>query len=254
MTTLALYCNKGGVGKTTAAVNLAYLASRAGLNTLIVDLDPQSSASYFFRIKPRLKRGARGLTRAGKALDRSIKGTDYLSLDMLPADFSHRHLQLEFHDSKRSKLRLAKTLEPLNTEYDLIVFDCAPTIDLVAENIFNAAEVLLVPLIPTTLSLRSHHELCVFLERQDYRSLRVHGFLSMVDERKKMHRDLSGVMRQEFGGILQSTIPYLSQVEQMGVRREPLPAFSLRSRAALAYQALWREVEALLVKGGPSKV
>lgn len=250
MTTLALYGNKGGVGKTTAAVNLAWLASQGGLTTLIVDLDPQGSASYFFRIKPRIRRGARGLTKGGKALHNSIKGTDYPSLDMLPADFSHRHLQREFSSSKRSRRRLARTVKPLRREYDLIIFDCAPTIDLVAENIFTAAQLLLVPLVPTTLSLRSHRELLAFLAREGYDSLQVHGFLSLVDERKRLHRELAEDMRREFGGLLGSTIPYLAQVEQMGVRREPLPAFSSRSRAALAYRELWRELEGLIFERG----
>jgi chromosome partitioning protein len=65
MTTLALYSNKGGVGKTAAAVNLAYLAAQAGLSTLICDLDPQSSATFYFRVKPRLKRKARSQAEKG---------------------------------------------------------------------------------------------------------------------------------------------------------------------------------------------
>ena len=74
MTTLALYGNKGGVGKTTAAVNLAWLASQGGLTTLIVDLDPQGSASYFFRIKPRIRRGARGLTKGARPSTTASRG------------------------------------------------------------------------------------------------------------------------------------------------------------------------------------
>ena len=76
--------------------------------------------------------------------------------------------------------------------------------------------------------------------------MRVRGFLSLVDERKRLHRELAEAMRREFGDLLGTTIPYLAQVEQMGVRREPLPAFSSRSRAALAYRALWREIEGLI--------
>ena len=118
-----------------------------------------------------------------------------------------------------------------------------------AENIFTAAQLLLVPLVPTTLSLQSHRELLAFLAREGYDSLQVHGFLSLVDERKRLHRELAEVMRREFG-VLGSTVPYLAQVEQMGVRREPLPAFSSRSRAALAYRALWRELEDLIFERG----
>ena len=88
MTTLALYSNKGGVGKTAAAVNLAYLAAQSGLTTLICDLDPQASTTYYFRVKAKLKPKAKGLISGQKQIDRSIKGTDYEKLDLLPADFS----------------------------------------------------------------------------------------------------------------------------------------------------------------------
>ena len=94
MTTLALYSNKGGVGKTATAVNLAYLAAQSGKTTLICDLDPQASATFYFRVKPRLKRKAQGFVKVGKPIDRSIKGTDYEGLDLLPADFSHRNLDI----------------------------------------------------------------------------------------------------------------------------------------------------------------
>jgi len=224
MTTLALYSNKGGVGKTAAAVNLAYLAAQAGLSTLICDLDPQSSTTFYFRVKPKLKRKARGLVTGGKGVDRSIKGTDYENLDLLPADFSHRNL------------------EPLREEYDLIVLDCPPTINIVAENVFNAADRLLVPLIPTTLSVRTHEQLLAFLKENGYASDNVYAFFSMVDRRKKMHRDTAIALLGQFDGILRSPIPYLSHVEQMGVYRKPVPAFAPGSPAAQAYQALWAEV------------
>ena len=73
MTTLALYGNKGGVGKTAAAVNLAYLAAQSGRSTLICDLDPQSSTTYYFRVKPKLKRKARGFERGGNQYSGVLK-------------------------------------------------------------------------------------------------------------------------------------------------------------------------------------
>ena len=76
MTTLALYSNKGGVGKTAAAVNLAYLAAQSGKSTLICDLDPQGASTYYLRVKPKVKREARGFAKAGQAIEDSIKGTD----------------------------------------------------------------------------------------------------------------------------------------------------------------------------------
>jgi cellulose biosynthesis protein BcsQ len=242
MTTLALFSNKGGVGKTAAAVNLAYLAAQMGMLTLVCDLDPQSSTTFYFRVKPRVKRKARGLVKGGKPVDRSIKGTDYENLDLLPADFSHRNLDITFDRLGRRKRRLDIVLDPLRDEYDLIVLDCPPTINIVAENVFNAADILLVPLIPTTLSVRTHQQLLAFLKENGYAPDKVHAFLSMVDRRKKMHREMATALFTQFDGMLRSAIPYRSQVEQMGIYREPVPAFAPRSSAAQAYHALWAEI------------
>lgn len=242
MTTLALYSNKGGVGKTAAAVNLAYLAAQSGLMTLICDLDPQASATFYFRVKPKLKPKAQGLVRGHKQVDRSIKGTDYENLDLLPADFTHRNLDLTFNSQRRRKQRLRMILKPLRKEYDLIILDCPPSINIVAENIFNAADHLLVPLIPTTLSVRSHVQLHAFLDENSYRSMGVHTFFSFVDGRKRMHRELAAWARGNFDGVLQSAIPYLSHVEQMGNYRQPVPEFAPASPASAAYQALWKEI------------
>jgi cellulose biosynthesis protein BcsQ len=243
MTILALYSNKGGVGKTAAAVNLAYLAAQSGLMTLICDLDPQSSATFYFRVKPKLKPKARGLVRGPKPIDRSIKGTDYENLDLLPADFTHRNLDITFNRQKSRKQRLKKVLKPFRNEYDLIILDSPPTINIMAENIFNAADHLLVPLIPSTLSIRTHAQLLSFLKKNKYQSDGVYSFFSFVDGRKKLHRELATWARGNFTGVLRSVIPYLSHVEQMGIYREPVPAFAPLSPASKAYQALWEEIQ-----------
>jgi cellulose biosynthesis protein BcsQ len=248
MKTLALYSNKGGVGKTAAAVNLAYLAAKSGLVTLICDLDPQSSATYYFRVKPKLKTKAQGLIRGRKQVDRSIKGTDYENLDLLPADFTHRNLDITFNQQKSRKQQLKKILDPLRKEYDLIILDSPPTINILAENIFNAADNLLVPLIPSTLSVRTHTQLLSFLKENKFRSDSAHTFFSFVDGRKKMHHELATWARENFAGVLQSVIPYLSHIEQMGIYREPVPAFAPSSRASKAYQDLWEEVYQELLK------
>ena len=243
MTTLALYSNKGGVGKTAAAVNLAYLAARSGKTTLICDLDPQGATTYYLRVKPRVKRQARGFTKASKAIEDSIKGTDYENLDLLPADFTHRNLDIVFDGLKRSKQRLGKAFKPLEREYDLIVLDCPPTINILAENIFNAADFLLTPLIPTTLSIHAYQQMLSFLKASNYHPERLYLFCSMVDRRKKMHRETCGMIERSFDHVLHSTIPYLSAIEQMGLTREPVAASDHRSVAAKAYQALWAEVQ-----------
>ena len=247
MTTLAIYSNKGGVGKTAAAVNLAYLAALAGRTTLICDLDPLSATTYYLRIKPKVKRQARGFTKAGKAIGDSIKGTDYANLDLLPADFTHRNLDIVFDRLKHPRQRLSRVLKPFEQEYDLIVLDCPPTINILAENIFTAADYLLIPLIPTTLSLRAYDQMISFLRENHYTLERVYVFLSMVDKRKKMHRETCVMIHNTWDRVLNNAIPYLSDIEQMGLTREPVVVYAQKSAAAKAYRDLWSEVEQVVL-------
>ncbi len=243
MTVLALYSNKGGVGKTAAAVNLSYLAAQQGAKTLIFDLDPQSSATYYFRVKPRLKTGKKGFIKGGKKVNKSIKGTDYENLDLLPAAFSLRNLDVTFDKLKRSKQRLGKIIDPFKGKYDLIILDCPVTINILAENIFNAVDYTLVPIIPTTLSVRTYRQLLSFCKKNRYDVDKIYTFFSMVDRRKKMHKELMATVSKEFNGVLQSPIPYLSKIERMGIEREPVAAFSPKSAAAKSYQNLWGKIQ-----------
>jgi cellulose biosynthesis protein BcsQ len=239
---IAVYSIKGGVGKTATAVNLAYLSSLAGARTLIWDLDPQGAATFYFRVKPKIRGGIKKLVRGKRTLDRYIRGTDYEGLDLLPADFSNRNLDLALDATKKPRKRLAKRIEPLDDEYDHLYIDCAPSISLVSEGVFNAADVLLVPTIPTTLSLRSLKQLLAHLDGAGPKRLRVLPFFCMVDRRKGMHREIS---RREAVGdqpFLETRIPYSSEVEQMGLHRAPLGAYAPGSESARAYEALWREV------------
>jgi chromosome partitioning protein len=246
MKVLAIYHIKGGVGKTATAVNLSYLASRTDGKTLICDLDPQSSATYYFRVRPKTKGGVKGLVGGGERFERSIKGTDYENLDLLPADFSYRNLDTELDGMKRSKLRLSEVLEPYRSQYDVIFLDCPPTINIVAENVFFAADEIVVPVVPTTLSVRTYDKLLDFLRKHGYDSHRVLAFYSMVETRKALHRSIMTRMSSDYGGLLTSYIPYLSEIERMGITREPVPAASPSSPAAEAYAKLWRELRTLV--------
>ena len=242
MTMLALDSNKGGVGKTAAAVNLSYRAAQTGAKTLICDLDPQSSATYYFRVKPKLKSGSKGFIKGGKKIDKNIKGTDYDNLDLLPADFTHRNLDVTFDKMKRSKHRLSKIIDPFKDEYDFIILDCPSTINILAENILNAVDYALVPLIPTTLSVRTHKQLLSFCKKNEYDVSKIYTFFSMVDKRKKMHREIMQTLAEQHPDILQSVIPYASDIERMGWERMPLGAYTRKGRSVEAYQALWQEI------------
>ncbi len=239
---LALYHLKGGVGKTTTAVNLSYLSAVSGLKTLICDLDPQSSTTYFFRVKPALKHARKVLLKGGTKIAGNIKGTDFEGLDLLPADWSHRHLPSLLGRVKRSRRRLKEIFDPFRDEYDLIVLDSPATATVLAECLFVVADLLLVPVVPTTLAVRAYADLRLFLRRRGYDEAKVWTFFSMVEARKKMHRATMQSMREQFPQCLPAAIPYTVNVENMGLARAPLPFLSPGAVASQRYRELWQQV------------
>jgi chromosome partitioning protein len=241
MKVLATYNIKGGVGKTATAVNLGYLAARDGYRLLLWDLDPQGAASFLFRIKPRVKGGGKALIRGRRAIDDAIKGTDFAGLDLLPADFTYRHLDLVLDSARQPAKRLASLLAPLRSEYDVIVLDCPPSISLLSESVLHAADLLLVPLIPTTLSVRTLDQLTEFVAGFNGHRPDIMAFFSMLDRRKRLHTQILQDLPTQRPDIATSAISALSLIEQMSVRRAPVTAFAPRTAAARQYRELWRE-------------
>ena len=246
MKIVATYNIKGGVGKTAAAVNLSHLAARDGLRVLLADLDPQAAASYLFRVRPRVKGGGTALIRGGAGLDRAVKGTDFAGLDLLPADFTFRNLDLILDATKKPTERLARLLRPLTTSYDVVFLDCPPGISLLSEAVLHAADLVLAPIIPTTLSVRTLDQLTEFIRGLDGHKPAVLAFCSMTDRRKRLHKEITQRLPAERDDVAAAAIPALSVVEQMAVQRSPVTAFAPRSAAARAYAALWDEVRARL--------
>lgn len=246
MKVLALYNLKGGVGKTASAVNLAWTASQEGARVLLWDLDPQGAATWYFRIKPRVKGGARRIFRRRRDIGRLIKGTDHENLDLIPADFSYRHNDILLERASKSTRRMRKLLHPLRDEFDYVFLDCPPSISLVSENIFLAADALLMPTIPTTLSVRSLEQVLAFCRKHGLDDLTIIPFFSMSDRRKRMHRDLMCELPGDVPGVLETAIPYASEVEQMGFFRAPLGEYAAYSRSQAAYESLWAEIRARL--------
>lgn len=243
MRIVATYNIKGGVGKTSTAVNLGALAARRGFRTLIWDLDPQGAATFLFRVKPRVKGGGKRLVRGRSVIDDLVKGTDHHGLDLLPADFSYRHMDLFLDNGKKPTRRLSRVLAPLEEDYDLVLLDCPPSISLVSENVFRASDALLVPLIPTTLSLRTLQQLEAFVAENQLGHLVVLPFFSMVDRRKALHNEIVETLRQSVPQLLHTQIPSTTQVERMGIHRDAVAAFAPRSKVAQAYERLWEEIE-----------
>lgn len=242
MRVFATYNIKGGVGKTATAVNLAYLSAQEGARTLVWDLDPQGAATFYFRIKPKVKGGSKKLVRGKRSIDLTIRGTDFEGLDLLPADFSYRHMDIDLERTQKPTRQLARLLLPLALQYDHLFLDCPPSISLVSEGVFVATDVLLVPTIPTTLSLRTLKQLHRHLEERSPRRPQMLPFFCMVDRRKALHRQVTAAAEDLSMLMLETEIPYSSVVEQMGIRRAPLATFAAGSEAARSYRSLWSEI------------
>jgi cellulose biosynthesis protein BcsQ len=241
----ATYSIKGGVGKTTAAVNLAFEAARAGARVLVWDLDPQGAATFLFRVRAKVKGGSERLVSADGELAPHLRGSDLSSVHVVPADFSLRHLDVHLEGTKRPIERLAGLLEPLHDHYDLALLDCPPSISLASESVFRAADALLVPVVPATLASRTLGQLVDFLEEQDDAPL-VLPILSMVDRRKTLHRELVESLTDTWPDVLPTPIPNAAVLERMGVQRAPVGVYAPGSAAATAYRDLWGEVAARL--------
>ncbi len=244
MKIFATYNIKGGVGKTSTAVNLAHLAASDGYRVLLWDLDPQAAATFLFRVRPRVKGGGKALIQGTRSLDGAIKGTDFENLDLLPADFTYRNMDLLLDAARKPARKLGRLLAPLRAEYDVVFLDCPPSISLLSESVLHAADTLLVPLIPTTLSIRTLDQLTDFIGGFDGHRPDIIAFFSMIDRRKTLHKEIAAVLPSQRPDVAETAIPALSVIEQMSVRRAPVTAFAPRSNASRNYAQLWAEARA----------
>lgn len=236
----SLYNLKGGVGKTASCVNFAYLSARDGFRTLLWDLDPQGAASFYYKAQPRHKNNVKKLLENEIDIQDIIMETDYENLHIIPADMSARKMDILL-DHNASKKQLKSILKGISYEYDFVLIDCPPGFSLLADNIFYASNVVLMPVIPTTLSARTYEQVKEHLaEKGDLDKLMC--FFTMVDIRKSMHNE---VMKQLYKDktFFEYYIPNLSDVEKMGIYNAPVPAFAPSSYATTCYNALWQEIK-----------
>lgn len=232
MATIAIYSLKGGVGKTTLAVNLAWSAAvQSARRTLLWDLDPQAASTFLLNDR-KAKGDALSIFSKDVAPDKLIRKTATPRLDLIAADASLRELDLLFHEIDKKK-RLAKLLDGLSKNYDRILLDCPPGLTETNKQAMRAADLIVVPVIPSPLSQRAFEELIGYLGTTK-RVLPVHV---MVDRRRRLHAD---TVAANPGW---PAIPMASVVEQMSVRRAPVGQFAGRSPAAAAFAQLWQAIE-----------
>jgi len=233
---------KGGVGKTTTAVNLSYLCATGGWTTLLWDLDSQGGATYALRGERQEHASAKKLLAGKRELPELILATGYPGLDLLPADFSYRNFAVHLAARRHPTERLLRMSRPLREIYAALFLDCPSGISLLSENVLRAADVAIVPLVPTPLAVRMLIQLRDFAVGEGWSDLTLLPFFSMVDRRRALHQELIASAREQFPTMLATEVPYSSEIERMSVRRAPLPACAPRSDPARIYGALWAEI------------
>lgn len=242
MKVIASYSIKGGVGKTVSSVNIAYAAAEAGHRTLLVDLDPQGASSFYFRVKPSKKFKAKRFFSSSRQFEMHIRGSDYGRLDILPANINYRNFDSLLGGMQKSHMRLKKTLKHISHQYDVVVLDCPPTIGILSENVFVAADIIVVPVIPTTLSERTFEQLLKFFRNSNYPVRNIRAFFSMVQTNNRLHKETVLRMRGKYKQFLSTIVPMSADVERMGVRREPVICYAPSRAGSRAYRRLCAEL------------
>lgn len=233
MPTIAVYSLKGGVGKTTLTVNLAWVSAvKSARTTLLWDLDPQAAASFLLGGDTPSKHKAQSIFSKDIAATRLVQPTDTDRLDLIAADTSLRGLDQLFHDLDKKK-RLGKLIEDLDKAYDRILLDCPPGLTETSEQVMRAADLIVVPVVPSPLSERAFAEVAAHLKGKTP-LMPVH---SMVDRRRKLH--VEALERNPDWPV----VPAASVIEAVAARRQAVGAFAPRTAGAQAFANLWQAVE-----------
>ncbi len=238
---IAVYSLKGGVGKTSLAVNLAAeSAMQSGHNTLLWDLDSQAAASYILGCDDDVTSNKRDVAHSIFTRDVDAENltvaTPIERLYLLPADKSLRHIDRSLFELGK-KRRVAKLTEQLAKKYDRIILDCPPGLTELSEQIMRAADLILVPVIPSMLSRRALNDVVEHIRTQKGHNVPLLPIFSMVDRRRALHQ--AGLAVEPEWPCL----PMASAVEQMAERRLPISKFAPKSVAATAIAALWRGID-----------
>ena len=222
-------------------------------NDAVVGLGSARSGDLYLRCEPNPNASAKKLVSGKRELPELLAPSGYERLDVLPSDLSYRNFDVHLSARKHPTERLLKMSRTLRDVYAALFLDCPPGISLLSENVLRAADAVIVPLLPTPLSVRMLIELRDFVAASRWTDVALLPFFSMVDQRKSLHHDVIASTRNLFPNLLTTEVPYSSAIERMSLRRAPIPSYAPRSTAGQIYSLLWEEIEARM-KHSPSNL
>ena len=236
MSSIAIYSAKGGVGKTTLSVNLAWAAAtRSNRRTLLWDLDAQAAATFILGAS-RPKASAREVIERSLDPGDAIVATAIPGLDLLGADASIRGLDVLFAQLDKKK-RLRRLMDDLAKRYDRILLDCPPGLGDTGDQVIRAADLIVMPVIPSTLSRRTYEEVRDHLGRQHKGATPILPVFSMADRRRTAHCAATAAEPDW------PVIPMASAAEEMADRHAAIGDYAPRSPVTAAVTQLWTMIE-----------
>jgi chromosome partitioning protein len=245
---LAITNQKGGVGKTTTAINVAAALAANDLRVLVIDSDPQGNATTGMgATKDPTRPSLYQVLLGGAEIPEAIVHTGFEGLDLLPGDKNLVGANLELVDTPRREFRLRDKLNPTRDQYDFILIDCPPALDLLTLNALIAADSVLVPIQCEFFALEGISELMDTIQRirdSFEHHLEIEGILlTMFDDRTNLTRQVASDLREFFRDqVFETVIPRSIRLAEAPSHGQTILAYDVRSRGAESYIRLAKEI------------